>query len=86
MSDGSPKPVAIDEETHDQIVHGCRFGEADRPAYKSLNSGPQIDVLARNFLGVLLANHVLLRGDRPLVGTPAIRVKPCDTKWLQQVV
>ena len=86
MSDGSPKLVAIDEETHDQIVHGCRFGEADRPAYKSLNSGPQIDVLALNFLGVLLAYHVLLRGDMPLVGTPAIRVKPCDTKGRQQAL
>src|SRR5882672_6273801 len=86
MSDGSPKLVAIDEEAHDQIVHGCRFGEADRPAYKSLNSGPQIDVLALNFLGVLLAYHMLLRGDMPLVGTPAIRVKPCDTKGRQQAL
>jgi hypothetical protein len=86
MSDGSPKLVAIDEETHDQIVHGCRFGEANSPAYKPLNSSPQIDVLALNFLGMLLAYDVLLRGDMPLVSTPSIRVKPCDTKGRQQVL
>ena len=43
--DGSPKFVAIDEETYDQIVHGCRFGEANGTAYKALNARPQIDVL-----------------------------------------
>ena len=48
MSDGLPKLVAIDEEAHDQIVHGGRFGEADRPADKSLNAGSQIDVLDLN--------------------------------------
>jgi hypothetical protein len=86
MSDGSPKLVAIDEEAHDQIVHGCHFGEANCPAYKSLHAGPQIDVLALHFLGMLLAYHVLLRGDMPLVGTPSIRVKPCDSKGRQQVL
>ena len=83
MSDGSPKLVAIDKEAHNQIVHGCRFGEANCAAYKSLNAGPQIDVLALNFLGMLLAYHVLLRREMPLIGTPPIRVKPCDTKRRQ---
>ena len=83
MSDGSPKLVAIDEETHDQIVHGCRFGEANGAAYKPLNASPQIDVLALNFLSMLLADDVLLRRDMPLVSTPSIRVKPCDTKGRQ---
>jgi len=86
MSDGSPKLVAIDEETHDQIVHGCRFGEANGAAYKPLNASPQIDVLALNFLSMLLADDVLLRRDMPLVSTPSIRVKPCDTKGRQQVL
>ncbi len=67
MSDGSPKLVAIDKEAHNQIVHGCRFGEANRAAYKSLNAGPQIDVLALDFLHVLFADHMLLCVDMPLV-------------------
>ena len=50
------------------------------------NAGPQIDVLALNFLGMLLAYHVMLRREMPLVGTPPIRVKPCDTKRRQQAL
>src|SRR5262249_34325505 len=84
--DGSPKLVTIDEEAHDQIVHGGRFGEANCAADKSLNASPQIDVLALNFLGMLLAYYVLLRREMPLVGTPPIRVKPCDTKRRQQAL
>jgi hypothetical protein len=86
MSDEASKFVAIDEEAHDQIMHGGRFGKANCPAYKALDPGPQIDMFALDFLGVLLADHVLLRGEMPLVGTPSIRVKPCDTKRLQQAL
>ena len=80
MLDGSPKFVVIDEETYDQIVHGCRFGEANCTAYKALNASPQIDVLTLNFLDMLLTDHVLLRRDMSLVGPPAIRVKFRDAK------
>ena len=83
MLDGSPKLIAIDEEANDQIVHGGRFGEANCTAYKPLNASPQIDVFALNFLGMLLADYVLLRSDMSFVSPPAIRVKPCDTKGPQ---
>src|SRR4029434_7953609 len=86
MLDGSPKLVAIAEEAHDQIVHGGRFGEADRPAYKAHNAGSQIDLLALHFLCLLRDYDVLLRGDMPLVSTPPIRVKPCDPKRRQQAL
>ena len=84
MSDEASKFVAIDEEAHDQIMHGGRFGKANCPAYKALDPRPQIDMFALDFLGVLLADHVLLRGEMPLVGTPSIRIKPCDVKRRQE--
>jgi hypothetical protein len=49
MLECKPKLVAIDEETNHQIVHGRRFGKADRAAHQTLNAGPQIDVLAFGF-------------------------------------
>jgi hypothetical protein len=67
-------------------MHGGRFGKANGPAYKSLDPGAQIDMFTLDFLGVLLADHVPLRSDMPLVGAPSIRVKPCDPKGLQQAL
>jgi hypothetical protein len=86
ISDGSPKLVAIDEEAHDQIVHRRRFRKANCATHKTLDPCPQIDMFALDFLGVLLADHVLLRSDMPLVGALSIRVKPCDPKRLQQAL
>jgi hypothetical protein len=34
MYDGSPLPVTIAEEAHDQIVHGYRGGDQIVPAYR----------------------------------------------------
>ena len=84
MLECKPKLVAIDEETNHQIVHGRRFGKADRAAHQTLNAGPQIDVLAFDLLRVLFAHDVVLGIDMSLVGTPPIRVKPRDPKRLQQ--
>ena len=42
ISETPPKLIAIDEETDHEIVHGRRFGKADRAAYKPLDSGAQI--------------------------------------------
>ena len=84
MLECKPKLVAIDEETNHQIVHGRRFGKADRAAHQTLNAGPQIDVLAFDLLCVLFAHDVLLGIDMSLVGTPPIRVKPRDPKRLQE--
>jgi hypothetical protein len=52
MSEGSPKLIAIDEETDHQIVHGCRFGKANRAAYEPLDPSPQIG----SAIQVMLAN------------------------------
>jgi hypothetical protein len=42
-------------------VHALRLGEAQRAADESLDPGPQIDMLALDFLRVLLA-HLMLGG------------------------
>ena len=84
MLDCDPKLGAIDEETNDQIVHRRRCGKANRAAHETLDPGPQIDVFALDFLRMLLANVMLLWVDIPLVGPPPIRVKPRETKRLQQ--
>ena len=81
--DGYPKLVAIDEESDHQIVHGRRFGKANRAAHETLNPCPQIDVFALDFLGVLFADGVLLGLDMPLIGAPAIGVEAGDAKGLQ---
>jgi len=86
ISDEEPKFIAIDEEAKHQIVHSRRFGKANGATYEPFDPGAQIDVLAFDPLRVLFADYVLLRGDMPLVGTPPIRVKPCDTKWGQQAL
>jgi hypothetical protein len=59
-------------------VHGRRFGKAAGAAHETLNTSPQIDVFALNFLRALFADSMLLGGEMPLVGTPAIRVKLGD--------
>jgi hypothetical protein len=61
-----------------------RLGKADRAPHQPLNPGPQIDMLALDFLGVVLAHLVLLSVDMPLVGTPTVRVIHHDTKGFQQ--
>ena len=43
-------------------------------------------MFALDFLGVLLADHVLLRGEMPFVGTPSVRVKPCDVQRRQELL
>jgi len=40
MSDGSPKLVAIDEKADHQIVHGRRFGKANRATHETFDSCP----------------------------------------------
>src|SRR5712691_10348807 len=84
LSNGSSKLIAIDEEANHQIMHGRRFGKANCATHKTLDPGPQIDVFALDFLRMLLANLMLLWIDIPLVGPPPIRVKPSETKRLQQ--
>ena len=54
LSDGLSKLIPIDEEPDHQIVHPLGLAKADRTAYQALNPGPQIDVLALDFLRVLL--------------------------------
>ena len=63
-----------------------RLGEAQRAAYEPLDPGPQIDVVALDFLRVLLAHLMLLGIEMPLVGPPAIGVKLRDAKRCQQLL
>jgi hypothetical protein len=85
-SNGSSKFVAIDEESNHEIVHVLRLGEAQRAAYEALDPGPEIDVFALNFLGVLLAYLMLLGSEMPLVGPPTICIKLRDAKRCQQLL
>ena len=57
LSDGSSKLIPIDEQPNHQIVHLVRLGKTDRAAHEPFNPGPEIDVFALNFLGVLLVVH-----------------------------
>ena len=86
LSDGSSKLIPIDEQPNHQIVHLFRLGKANGATHEPLHPRPEIDVLALDFLRVLLAYVMLLWVDMPLVGAPAIRVKSCDTKGRQQAL
>ena len=68
LSDGSSEIIPIDEQPNHQIVHALRLGIAQRATNQPLDPGPQIDVLARDFLRVLLAYVMLLGSEMPLIG------------------
>ena len=84
LSDGSSKFIPIDEQPNHQIVHLFRLGKAQGATNQPLDPGPEIDVLALDFLCVLLPHLMLLDIDMPLVGPPAVGVIPRDAKGLQQ--
>ena len=86
LSDGSSKLIPIDEQPNHQIVHLFRLGKAQRATHEPLHPGPEIDVLALDFLRVLLAHLMLLSLQMPLVGPPAVGVKFRDTKRCQQLL
>jgi hypothetical protein len=69
---GNDPPRAIDEKANDQIMHGRRFGKANRTTYETLDPDAQVDVLVFDFLRVLFADCVLLRVDMALVGAPSV--------------
>ena len=83
LSNGSSKFIPIDEQPNHQIVHAFRLGKAQRATNQPLDPGPEIDVLALDFLRVLLAYVMLLWGDVPLVRAPPIGVKAGDAKRFQ---
>jgi hypothetical protein len=80
VSDCYAKLIAIDEEPDHEIVHGHRLGKANRMAHEPLDPGPQIDMFALDGLRVLFLDHMMLRGDVPLVGTPPISIEATDPK------
>jgi len=86
LSDDSPKLIPIDEQPNHQIVHLFRLGKAQRATHEPLHPGPEIDVLALDFLRVLLAYVMLFWIDMPLVGAPAVHVKFRDAKGLQELL
>jgi hypothetical protein len=61
-------------------VHRRRFGKTNGATHQPFDACAEVDVLAFDFLRVLFANYVPLRGEMPLVGTSPIRVKPGNTK------
>jgi hypothetical protein len=67
-------------------MRSFRLGKADRATHQPLDSRPQIDMLAFDFLCARSAHRVLLRIDMPLVGPPPVRVKRRDAKRLQQLL
>lgn len=66
MSEKKPKLRALDEETNRQIVPRRRFGKAHSATHETLDPSAQTDVLAVDFLGVLLADCVRLGIEMPL--------------------
>ena len=48
------KGIAVDKQANDDVVHLCRFREADRLPDQALNARPQGEMLALDFLGVTL--------------------------------
>ena len=84
ISEEASKLIAIHEETDDQIVHRRRFGKANRAAHEPLDPCPQIEVLAFDHLGILLAHLVLLWVDIPRIRPPPLRRKAADPTGLQQ--
>ena len=86
LSDGSSKLIPIDEQPNHQIVHLFCLGKANGATHEPLDPGPEIDMLALDFLRILLAHVVLLGIDMPLVGSPAVRVKLRDAKGLQELL
>src|SRR6266705_1845610 len=84
LSDGSSKFIPIDEQPNHQIVHTFRLGKAQRATNQPLDPGPEIDVLALDFLRVLLAYVMLLDIEMPLIGSPSVGVILCDATGLSQ--
>src|SRR5215471_16483148 len=60
--------------------------KANGATHEPLHPSPEIDVLALDFLRILLAHVVLLGIDMPFVGAPAVRVKLRDAKGLQELL
>jgi hypothetical protein len=65
-------------------MHLFGLGKTDGATYQPLDPRPQIDVLALDFLRVVLANLMLLGINMPLVGPPPVSVLPRDAKGLQK--
>src|SRR5215470_10170 len=84
VSDGSPTFIAMDAQPKDQIVPMVRLREPDRAAHQPRDPGPQRQVCARHFLGVILANPLLVGVEVPLVSPPSIRVIARHATRLQQ--
>jgi len=75
LSEGLSKLIPIDEQPNHQIVHLFRLRKANGATHEPLHPGPEINVLALDFLRIFLAYLMCLGIDMPLVGSPAVRVK-----------
>ena len=86
ISDASPEPIAIDEDTDHRIMQDRRFEIVNRAVHETLNLSPEIHVFALNGLYVPFANGALHRNTTALVGTSPIHLKPRDAKPLQETL
>ena len=85
-SKGVPEFVVINEQPNDESVHALRLGEVQRATHEPFEPAPQVDVLALDFLCMLLAHLMLSDSEMPLIGPPPIRVKSRDAKRCQQLL
>ena len=58
-------------------MHLLCFGETNRPTYQPFDPRPQVDMLALDFLGLVLANTMLLGIKMTLV--PNATAMPCSS-------
>src|SRR3989442_13940284 len=85
-SQGLSEFVPIDEQPNHELVHALRLGEAQRATDEPLDPRPEINMFTLDFLRVFLAHLMLLSIEMPLVSPPAVGVKFCDAKRLQELL
>jgi hypothetical protein len=65
-------------------VHLFGLGKTEGATYQPLAPRPELDVLALDFLRVVLAHSMFIGLQMSLVSPPPIGVRPRDAKGLQQ--
>ena len=66
----------FDQKPDGRVVHHYQFREADRTSRQPFDSGPEIEVLALDPLGIALANLAAVWGEVPFVSAPIVRQIP----------
>jgi hypothetical protein len=74
----------INEQADDEIVHLDGFGEANSFSHQAFDPSAQREILALQLLGPPLADDMLVRGQVPAIGPPAVGVKTANPVGLEQ--